>query len=690
MLSYKKIRSAMVGLIAIALFILMPAPLSAAQKYDSEILQKLFNYVNTLDTASHDSIVRYCYYRYIIKTNKRNIIMLAVPTLYEVGHVKSRKFSREFYDKITFRGLRDVNVERLMEVNTIPHRRKALPTLFKFTAPKLYEATLVDDYLLSPFHRTNKKLYRYKTYMLPDGNVKLTFSPKTGNTQLVKGVATLDGQTGRIIQAELRGEHDMIRFRLLLDMGKEGILSLIPNRCNVDGRFSFLGNKLSAKYVVDLQTDNPITDTITENNRLEMMSRVRLPLNKEEQEIIDEYTERVTPKVIPQNTAQVATEKSKDNLAKVIFWDYIGENLLTTLRRDFGANNKGYFRMEPILNPLYVSYSDKRGFTYKMDARCSYDFTPNCDIYIRAKVGYSFKLKQFYYNIPFEVNYNKKHNGYVRAELGNGNRITNYEILEDIKKEHGDSISWDMMNMHLFKHTYLMLTNNYEISSRMGFKAGLIYHHRKAVEAKTYQMAGKTDSYNTVAPYLSLQYRPLGWKGPIFTLDYERSIKGFLKSNIEYERWEFDGSYIHPLSRIRSISMRMGFGLYTHKGDKQYFLDFTNFQENHIPGGWKDDWSGEFELLSSEWYNSSRYYIRMNTTYESPLMLLTNIPGVGHFIELERIYLSALKVRDLSSYIEYGYGFTTRLFSMGTFVAHINGKFDGFGFKFGFELFRRW
>jgi hypothetical protein len=289
-----------------------------------------------------------------------------------------------------------------------------------------------------------------------------------------------------------------------------------------------------------------------------------------------------------------------------------------------------------------------------------------------------------------EFNYNKKHNGYVIAVLGNGNRITNYEILNDIKKEYGDSMKWSMMDMHLFKHTYFRLINNYDISDRLGFKVGLIYHHRVAMEKEAYKLAGREYAYRTVAPNLSLQYRPLGWKGPILTIDYERSIDGFLKSNIEYERWEVDGQYIHPLSRIRSISMRMGFGLYTNRGEKQYFLDFTNFQENHIPGGWKDDWSGEFEILSSEWYNASKYYIRANATYESPLLLLSRIPVLGHFVELERIYLSALNVKDLSSYIEYGYGFTTRWLSIGTFVAHKEGKYDGFGIKFGFELFRRW
>jgi hypothetical protein len=40
--------------------------------------------------------------------------------------------------------------------------------------------------------------------------------------------------------------------------------------------------------------------------------------------------------------------------------------------------------------------------------------------------------------------------------------------------------------------------------------------------------------------------------------------------------------------------------------------------------------------------------------------------------------------------MEYGYGFTCRLFSMGVFVATNNWKYSGIGFQFGFELFSRW
>ena len=108
-----------------------------------------------------------------------------------------------------------------------------------------------------------------------------------------------------------------------------------------------------------------------------------------------------------------------------------------------------------------------------------------------------------------------------------------------------------------------------------------------------------------------------------------------------------------------------------------------------IPGGWNDDWSGGFELLRSDNYNASNYYIRANFTYESPLLLLSWLPLVGHYMETERIYFSALDVRNAHPYLELGYGFTSRVVSVGFFVS--NGKNNrSVGCKFGFELFRHW
>ena len=41
----------------------------------------------------------------------------------------------------------------------------------------------------------------------------------------------------------------------------------------------------------------------------------------------------------------------------------------------------------------------------------------------------------------------------------------------------------------------------------------------------------------------------------------------------------------------------------------------------------------------------------------------------------------------LTPYIEVGYGIGTHIFDVGAFAGFKNGEFDGFGFKFTFELF---
>ena len=144
------------------------------------------------------------------------------------------------------------------------------------------------------------------------------------------------------------------------------------------------------------------------------------------------------------------------------------------------------------------------------------------------------------------------------------------------------------------------------------------------------------------------------------------------------------------MPRLQALSMRAGLGFYTQKDRDAFFLDYSNFRENTLSGGWNDDWSGEFELLNRNWYNSSNYYLRGNLTYESPLLLLSWLPIVGRFMETERLYMSVLSVTHLHPYVECGYGFTTRLFSIGVFAANMNGKFDWVGCKLGFELFRDW
>ena len=135
--------------------------------------------------------------------------------------------------------------------------------------------------------------------------------------------------------------------------------------------------------------------------------------------------------------------------------------------------------------------------------------------------------------------------------------------------------------------------------------------------------------------------------------------------------------------------MKVGGGFYSRKKDN-YFVDFMHFRDNKLPEGWDDEWTGNFQLLNSNWYNESRYYARANISYESPFLLTSWLPLVGRLVERERFYISALSIDNTRPYSELGYAFTTRLLSIGLFASFLNTEFQNFECKFTFELFRRW
>ena len=669
-------------LLASLLTISLPLSALSKQRKNAEILQKMFSYRTSVTDSIRDSS-SYVYVKYHINTRKRNFTLLLVPSLYAIAKGR-REYFGETYSHVILHDLSHYETDRKVNINTIPHHRNTMPNLLPYLTPTIYSETVVNNSLLSPFSKANKRDYKYRIAPMMNGRIRVGFQPKLHNTQLVHGSAVVDEETGRIISAQLTGEYDMIRFTLEIQMGKEGIRSLLPTTCTISARFSFIGNKLSTKMTAIYGLKAAVPDSIDNSHDESLMASLRpIELTEEENLLYKKHAQTASAK-------DSTTNNDKKNYRESRIWEKIGRNLIERIRTNYGQNNRGYLRIAPILNPLYMGYSPNKGITYKFDVRSSYSFTDNSAVSFRVKSGYSFKQKVLYYSVPFRFDYNKRHNGYLEVEFGNGNRITNSSVLEQIRHEKGDSINWANMHLDFFKDMNLSITNNYDITEKLGLRAGFVYHRRSAVDKVPFIATGKPTTYHSFAPIFRVQYRPWGWNGMILTFDYERGIGKLFHSNGQYERWESDASYKYKLRSLRTISMRLGSGLYTSRGDNVYFLDYTNFRETYIPNGWNDDWTGSFELLNSNWYNASKYYVRTNFTYESPLMFLSRLPAVGQFMEIERIYVSTLFVQRLHPYIECGYGFTNRLFSMGIFIANKNGKFDGVGCKFGFELFSHW
>ena len=659
------------------------------------VLHRLFDYKKHIDGDVRGTSTN-AYTRFTLTTEKRNPTLLSVPSLRSIARSSKREFIGESYSRIIFKDIDEYDAFRQVVIGTVPHHRRMLPTLIAYFTPNLYNITLVQDQILSPFHRKNHQVYLYKTEEGADGMVKVSFIPKIKNTQLVTGFAIVEEKTGRIVTAEISGEFDMIRFKLCLQMGENGIESLLPKQCEASGKFAFAFNIINFHYNTVYGMKTFLPDSIRDSHDRALMATLRPDsLSKHEKRLYFEYDSVENAEAQKRNEhPELVEKKKKFNFVKDVLWEIIGDNMVNRIKGSFGGKDKGSFRINPILNPLYFGYSGRKGFVYKFDVRAGYNFTPNRELNMRFKSGYSFKLRQFNFRLPITFNYNKRRHAYLQTELGTGNQISNSSITDAIKEENKhlsqDTIPWAGMGLEEFKDTYFRMVNNYDISDQWTVQGGFMYHRRIAVEKAGFNQLHLPYKYHTFAPTLQFQYRPKGWNGPYLTLNWERSFRDVFQSDMEYEKYEFDASLIRKFHRMRSLSLRFGAGAYTMKNKKAYFLDYSNFRDENIRGGWHDDWSGNFQVLRSRYYNSSDFYIRANATFESPLMILSRLPALGKYVEMERIYTSTLITRNLTPYQEIGYGFTNRVFSLGLFLGTMNGKFNGIGCEFGLELFDRW
>ena len=658
----------------------MSISISAINKRDSLILNRIYDY-HQAHTRAIDSLEDQVYAKFRYNVEKRNPILWLIPSMYVMAK-DPREYIRESYSKVLFKNAHEYDISNQALSGTIRGNRKAMPTLLDYMTPNIYDIALYNGHMLSPFNKINRRFYHYTQKLQNDSTTRLEFRPKIYNTQLLNGYAIVDTNTGRIIRTLLNGEFDMLSFRTEITQGKEGGRSIMPERCNTAATFKFMGNRISTLFDANYNCTRALPDSINEDKSRELMDTIRpIPLTETDKQIYNAYDREHQ-----RDTTIQDTTPKKQNLWKKVFWDTIGDNLVTPISAE---SEDAYFSMSPIINPLYISYSHSRGVRYKMNFRSRFRFSTYRYLTLNPTLGYGFKEKIFYFTIPLRMTYNPKRNGYAEIVFGNGNRISNSSVMEAINKAHKDTINFDNKDMDLFKDQHLSLYNNIMLFDWFDIETGIIYHRRAALNKALMIEYGMPTEYKSFAPLVGLKFQPWLNRGPLISINYERAINGVLKSNLEYERWEFDAQWKKKIPGLRILNLRAGAGFYTNKKDN-LFVDFANFRDENLPEGWDDDWSGNFQLLSSRMYNESNYYIRGNVSYESPMMAATWIPYLGKYIEKERFYLSSVLVEHTNPYFEIGYGFTNRYISVGAFASFNGTRFDRIGVEVEFELFRKW
>lgn len=672
----------------VLLFMLVTVSSALAQKRDSLSLKRVFSYANNY-TEGVEGFQSNVYIKHLYQTHQRNFTLWCVPSMYAIARGQ-RAFVSEQYSRLTFKENGELDNKRQVYYTTIPHNRRTMPTLLEFITPRLYDETLYGDHVLSPFNHYNHRFYRYTTDSIDDKLDSISFRPRfVNNTQLVKGKAIVERSTGRIIEAEMAGEFDMMHFQTKTVQGGWGSRTLLPKFCRTNVYFKFLGNHIST--VFEGYYDCPITlpDSVDVRGNRQLIDSVRpYDLSQEEQALYN-YRDslrasRASADTLTTDTLIQQPKPRKHNYLRDIAWEKLGESLIRSLK---ASNEDGYVRLSPIINPQYFSYSERKGFSYRFKLGARYNLSDNVSLGMNTRFGYNFKQRKFYFNLPLRLDYSyRQRDAYAEVAWGSGNRIYNGTVIEELKRRDGDSLDYENRKLDQFDDWNLRVINYLPLNNRLAIETGIVLHQRKAVNKTGMKELGMPTKYQSLAPMLSIKTRP--WrKGPLFTFDYERGLPG--KNYLDYERWEIDASLKHRMHRLQTLNLRVGTGFYT-KRDKNFFMDYSNFRDENLPEGWDDDWSGNFQLLDSYIYNMSDYYIRGNVSYESPLMAASFVPFAGRYVERERIYLSTLSIAHTRLYSELGYGFTCRYFSVGFFASFFNTQFQETGAKFTFELFRRW
>ena len=644
---------------------------ASSRTSDSLLINRMWDYY-----AHPERIIdgeKNVYIKYHISTKRRNALLWVIPTMYSIAK-GDRDYIGEAYTKLRHQGASNFDFKRQVYCSTIPHQRDVMPSIFELITPNLHAVQLYPDGVLSPFHRSNRFFYKYRVNNVGSYAI-VRFRPRSSNTRLIKGEATVDIASGRILSFDFQGDFDMIGFKIRILMGQRNSTSPLPDQCTTDATFKFLGNNITAQVSSYFNCPVTLPDSLNNVEDYALMKKLRpVPLNKEETRIFADF-QKDTMEEEETDTVQKRSTRIKDAA-----WDFVGDHLMSSKE---AQTENITLKVSPLLNPLYMGYSSSSGISYKLDFGLRYAWNQYRYLTLNPKFGYSFKKKLFYYDIPLRMTYNPKRNGYVEFKWANGDRTSNAALSEAFQKVMGDSVE-----MPKFKNEYLQLINNIAAFDWLEFTTGIVYHRRWSVYPDQMDKAGLPNSYHSFAPSLSVHLRP--WqKGPTLTANYERSIPNIFHSNLNYERWEFDAVYKHQNRSVRILNMRAGAGFYTHRST-DYFVDYANFHDNNLATGWEDDWTGQFQLVDSRWYNESNYYVRGHVSYDSPLLMLSWVPLVGRIVETERIYLSALSIENTRPYFEIGYGFQNRYFSTGFFTSFLNTSFQSFGCKFTIELFRRW
>lgn len=602
--------------------------------------------------------------------------------------------------------------------NSIPNEAKQKEIL-TFLNLNVYSPTIYNEGIIMPVAREASKFYRFDLESVEETQeglkiFNIRFMPRWWSQKLISGNLYILDKEWRIDKIDINGHFSFAEFNIVMTFGRDYRRFALPQHADLSLQYKIAGNTIACSYhtafkykaVEWVEEDHELEDIPTYNlTGYYQLSADTIPIIRNTSYWADKrdrpltLEERITYNYTPLVPMQESDSGFFQRSLKMT------RRLTNTVNLDYKTTRLKY---SGLLNPFQLGYSGRDGITYRQQLRLSKTFDRDRQLRFNPELGFVFKRKEIFFRVGGEWEYKPERMGVLSLNVGNSNQGFSSRMMGEINEQLKDSaFNFDNLNLEYFKHYYIELKNRHELFNGLQLFSSLSYHRRVPANKSAIDPGDEvneliTEHYNDFLLTIGFSYTPgqyywydgyrkeyLRSRYPTFSFEFGRAIPNVFGSNGNYGRIEADVHQSIPLGLSRKFNYHIGGGIYTAQ-KSTYFADFRYFTRHYFPESWDDnDFGGVFHQLRSEWFNASDKYVQLHLMYESPFIFFQLMkPKASKYVLSERFYVSQLWMPIKPNYTELGYGFGNHLFNVAMFVALDRMRYDGFGFKFAFELFQ--
>ncbi len=656
------------------------------------------------------------YVKQYVDVEKHNLLLNLIPDLARFDKEKGKYLSELFYE---VHYLKDAlpDVRRVAHLTSFGRGNGEVERIMYYISPDLLKEKIFKAQYLSPLYPTNFRYYDYSPDTTYTGEgVKILFTQKFDNIKLIDAGWVVFGDDSSVRSARFEGWDEQSTFEVECAMGDEGLSRNVVKEMTVAIDYNFAGNrlKISAAAEYDYSVLSNELNEFDKKSRYDVTGSLNTNWSKSEVGQRDVYAalHRTLPltggdsllynrKSVQRGDSTLALIDEKKSRSKVIasrLWD-VGDEMISSHTYSWGDND---VKMYPIINPSYMRYSSSKGFTYKLALNLQSRIGDRHALQVKPTLGYSFKLKEFYWNVSGRYLFDKRRNGVVTLSAGRENSIYRKVEIEKIKDVEFSQVHFSEMALKYYRDTRVRFNVKQELFNGFEASVGVNFYYRsmngsavgEVVDGKVLQR-----KYKNFAPVVQLVWQPgmyhyydgedkvnLGSRMPRFSLNVEQGVRGVLDSKSLYTRAELDVQHKMRLTSSLALYARVGAGGYLYDKDAT-FISYAFLKDNILPLDKDDELKGVFQLLDSEWYNSANRYFRVNATCVSPFIILQQVLPQVKFFKNEMLFFNMLFLSKLHPYSEYGYGVETPYLNVGFFAGFENFSFHKIGCKITISLF---